>query len=646
MAVFKHLSPVLGGTLLAFSVGAEQTLSVITSAKDAFGTSKENESIGIYDASSVRGFDLSAAGNYQINGHYFVKSSGMSRFFVEQTNIKIGYGAIGSSMPGPSGVVNYQLRYPTAESNSSVRLGLESFTTRTLQAHMQGGTPDSAYGWSVGMGLEQNAGDAQGGLGESMILAGTLNMALSRDHRLQLLFGEYDFRRNSTFVIRLAEDNLALPREIDRQRYLGQDWAQNKGQSRILGGIYDWQVDSQWTIGASLFFSEDDDNQSFTQVFSVLTDSNLVDSLYVAAPKQRYRAWSGELTAAWQPGQSSLPQQLMLIARARLTTNHIGGERVYPLDRTVLGERPGVYQAPTFDNFTHDGLDEVEQYGLGLAYQVRLGQLQIGAGILVNQYDKRFEKLTEQHEEGLDPWIYNWNLLYPMSRRLSLYGSYAKGLEESGIAPASAANPNEVIPASLASQYDAGIQYQLTDKTKILAGLFRTTKSYAGLNNQNNEFGLLGEVTHKGLEISLSGEVQQGVNLVVGGVYTQAELAGDGPEGGHLGRHPVAVPKVKLIANLQFSPSDALTLDAGIEHLGPRYLSGRLDPISHQQKQTPSATRVNAGFTYQLPTEGPGSRIRLQILNLFDEFHYDVSSSETLTYSEPRTIRLLWDYLF
>ena len=55
---------------------AQATANALAVAEDAFGATQGAESIGIYDETAVRGFSLEAAGNYRINGRYFVKNSG------------------------------------------------------------------------------------------------------------------------------------------------------------------------------------------------------------------------------------------------------------------------------------------------------------------------------------------------------------------------------------------------------------------------------------------------------------------------------------------------------------------------------------------------------------------------------------------
>lgn len=122
----------MSAVLLTHSGGvlAQATANAVVGAEDAFGSSEGDESVGIYDQTSVRGFNLEAAGNYRIDGRYFVKNSGVSSFFVERTTIWIGYNALSLDFAGPSGVVDYKLRDPQRGEPSQATIGLDPRSPR------------------------------------------------------------------------------------------------------------------------------------------------------------------------------------------------------------------------------------------------------------------------------------------------------------------------------------------------------------------------------------------------------------------------------------------------------------------------------------------------------------------------------------
>lgn len=113
-----------------------------------------------------------------------------------------------------------------------------------------------------------------------------------------------------------------------------------------------------------------------------------------------------------------------------------------------------------------------------------------------------------------------------------------------------------------------------------------------------------------------------------------------------LGDKPVAVPDLKLISHLLYSPAWAenLQLDLNLDHVGRRAVSNRI--LSNgQQLQAASYTTVDLGFRYRLPSL-PALEIRGQVFNLLDKFSWDVNAAESLTYIPGRNFRLRLHYNF
>src|SRR4029453_17733530 len=211
---------------------AQANANVVKGASDAFGFTSGDESIGIYDETSVRGFDLEAAGNYRINGTYFVKSSGVSNFFLETRTVRIGYNTLNSVLPGPSGLVDYRLRDPAEGEPSLLTVGLDVYRQPYLDLLVKHRSNDDQLSLAAGLGLVFRLRDEQGAEGSSWILAGTLRKTVGAT-TLRLFGGEYQYRRDGAF--RFDPGNETLPPHVKRGDYLGQEWANKYGQRRIAG---------------------------------------------------------------------------------------------------------------------------------------------------------------------------------------------------------------------------------------------------------------------------------------------------------------------------------------------------------------------------------------------------------------------------
>lgn len=102
-----------------------------------------------------------------------------------------------------------------------------------------------------------------------------------------------------------------------------------------------------------------------------------------------------------------------------------------------------------------------------------------------------------------------------LRQRLVLYAGYAKGLEESPIAPTIAVNRDEAPPAIITEQKDAGIRLSLARDLRLVAGVFDIRKPYFALDG-DLLYRNLGELRNSGLEVSLAGRITPRLSAVLG----------------------------------------------------------------------------------------------------------------------------------
>ena len=112
--------------------------------------------------------------------------------------------------------------------------------------------------------------------------------------------------------------------------------------------------------------------------------------------------------------------------------------------------------------------DQIVQVGGGLAYRGRIGRLRLNAGILRTNYRKDVSGPGILASKlNTSAWLYNASAAYDLSDALTLYGGYSRGLEEAGIAPASAQNRYEVLEPAQARQVEAAAIVRLRKDVKL-----------------------------------------------------------------------------------------------------------------------------------------------------------------------------------
>jgi len=621
---------------------AQATANPVTNADDAFGFTIGDESVGIYDASSVRGFDLEAAGNYRVNGGYFVKSSGVSTFFVDTTTVRIGLNTLNVDLPGPSGVVDFKLRDPAAGEPSLLTTGLDEYEQPYLDLLLKRRSADARFSGALGLGLVFDKRDAQGGEdGHSWLLGGTGRASLG-PVTVRAFGGEYDYVRPGTFRFTL-DDPAARPR-LKRGRFLGQDWAMERGQRRIAGLLAETPLGGHWTLGAMGVFSQEDPSRAFSQLFLGVDQGLEARSLIIASPQQRATAWSGEARLAWAGETGAASHRVTFLARGRRSRNRFGGDQVLDLGRAVLDRPAAQVAAPDLSAARADLRDETDQWGLGASYRMSwANRLTVNAGVLRTDYEKTFIAADGvARGRSTAPVLYNIGGAVRLARGLDVYGSYSRGLEEAGAAPSSAANRNEVLNAIRVTQRELGLRYAVSDGLTLVVAGFETEKPYAGLDGATNVYRIVGSVRHRGVEASLSGRLGEDLTIVVGGAWLDPRLAGDEADSGAIGRRPVGVARLRGVANVNYTVSavPGLSLDAGLEHVGARPFRAAVGPGGRQPRLR-AEWEANLGLRYRLDVAGWRPTLRAQVLNAFGGYGLSVNGAETLDYTAPRRFRLL-----
>jgi iron complex outermembrane receptor protein len=229
------------------------------------------------------------------------------------------------------------------------------------------------------------------------------------------------------------------------------------------------------------------------------------------------------------------------------------------------------------------------------------------------------------------PWLLNATVTIDLAAAISLYASFTRGLEESDVAPETAANRDEAPPAIRTRQIDAGAKLRAAGMT-LIAGAFDIERPYFGVDG-SNFFRSLGVVRHSGIEASLSGSPTPGLTLVAGGSLIRARVEGDEVASGAIGNRPIDVPSRKIIASIDWRPpSSPTSVDATIEHIGPN-TADTLNLVD-----VAPYTTVNIGLRHRFKIDRLTTVFRIQATNLFNAYGWEVAGDNAFVYIQPRQI--------
>jgi len=602
--------------------------NAVRAADDAFGTSVGNERVGLYSPFGARGFSPVQAGNVRIEGLYFDYQADLNDRVISGSNVRVGLSAQSYPFPAPTGVGDFSLRKPGEEAVLSVVGGYGPFGG--LRVELDGQVPVSeTLGVAAGIGV--NKEELFFGGDRTLVNAAVIPRWQPSDSIEIIPF--WSMTKSSGQepqpIIFTAGD--FLPSRIERGVYFGQPWARSRFTGTNYGVVSNFSLGERTALRAGLFRSDFENGLNFTDLALNATADGVADRFIIAEADRRFASTSGELRLSQRFDEGDVRRHTIHLAlRGREQKRRYGGGQTISLGRARIDERIA-FEEPELE-FGPQTRDRVRQFTAGLGYEGRwrdVGELSLG--IQKTDYRKEVETPTGPLPVSTDsPWLPNGTLSIYATKDLVFYAGYTKGLEESPVAPEVARNKDEAPPAIITEQKDAGLRYAITDQLRLVAGVFDVKKPYYALG-EDLIFANLGTVRHRGVELSLAGQLLPRLNVVAGTVFIDAELSGEAVEQGLVGRKPVNAIRRVSSAALEYSMPwiEGLSVDL--------YYESTSDRIANRQNtlEVPSRYIVSPGLRYRFAIGDKPATFRAQVASANNVYGYNVIG-EGVYYNVPR----------
>jgi iron complex outermembrane receptor protein len=603
--------------------------NAVASAQDAFGTSVGNERVGLYSPFSARGFSPVQAGNVRINGLYIDYQADLADRLIAGSNVRVGLTAQGYPFPAPTGVADFSLRLPGSEAVASAVVGIGPFGGPRAEVDAQLPLTDT-LGIAAGVGVnrqELNHG------GEQRLLTAAVVARWRPAENVEIIpfWGIQDEDGQEAQPI-IFTDGAFLPPEIERRRYFGPEWAQNEGRDVNYGLLATFGF-GDWTLRGGAFRAIAHDYRNFTPLFLNTTAEGEADRVVVSNQARRFASTSGELRLTRQLAEGDRLHLVHLMSRARSGDRRYGGGQQFDLGRGRIDE-PIVAPEPDFA-LGPQTTDEVRQLTFGLGYHGmwrEVGELSLGV------QRSFYEKAVVRPSGALpvsksDPWLFNGTLSVLAGSDLAFYAGYAKGLEESPVAPDIAVNRGEAPPAIITEQMDAGFRYAITKDLRLVAGLFDVRKPYFALD-PGLVFRELGEVRNRGVELSLAGQITPRLSIVLGAVFLKARVSGDAVDLGLIGRRPVGSigRSVNGALNWNVPWIKGLSFDLAYQSTSDR-------ATAEETLFIPARYVASLGGRYRFDLIGKPATFRAQLASVNDVYGYS-NIGQGYYYNPPRQFQM------
>jgi iron complex outermembrane recepter protein len=621
--VFRRLLTAAASVAFVLPAAAQRVDdNAVASAEDAFGKSVGDSAIGIYNPDDVRGFSPADAGNIRIEGLYFDQQGFLTDRLQGGNTIRVGISAQGYPFPAPTGIADYELRKAGAKRLASVALNLGPFGGKNVEADVQLPIDGAQLGAAIGFGLYRDI-EPWGGTPEFFSTGATLRYAPRPGIEIVPFWARV--RRTSQETQPLIFPSGAfLPKRAPRGPYYGQPWALSGGIESNYGVVA--RADPLGLdVRFGLFRSGSYDDRSYADLlFNTDSQGNVGNHVIIREDGSRSTSTSGELRVAKSMGDGPRRHTLIASLRGRQQDRRYGGADV----QTYAGPFRSDAQKTLIEKTGVQGLkstDRVTQTTLGLGYRGQwrdVGELSIG--IQKTRYRKGvIDPVRGALPETKDsPWLFSVNGAIYVTPALAFYGGYTRGLEESQQAPDEAVNRNDAPPAIRTQQKEAGIRWTVATGVTALVGVFDIEKPYFNLDPADN-FRQLGNVRHRGVELSLAGEIAPGLNLVAGNVFLDQTVSGEAVTLGLIGRRPIGATKRHTVISLDYRLPwhTPLSIDATFE--------GTSDRTANRDNTLVIPTRavMALGARYRLKAGRTPVLVRALVGNVTNTFGWNVFGS-------------------
>jgi hypothetical protein len=614
--------------------------NAVRSAYDAFGVSVGNERVGLYTDRDARGFSPVSAGNVRIDGLYFDIRSNFPNRLVASSQIKVGLSAQGYAFPAPTGIVDYSLRAERQDNSVSVfgQVGpLTSYSAEIDGFVRVSDTISISAGANVRREetIEDIPIDSSWGAGfvtrwrpsQQLDVAGFYGRGERHDIRATpLVFTSGPF----------------LPPDIEPTGF-AQDWTEFDGYIESYGAYGRLALSDAWTLRTGLFRYNTGAEGLVSDLF-LRTDAAGRSALHRVTKElpNEQRSLSGEARLTGVFEGDTLRHTVHVSLRGRDLRRFFGGTAAVNLPTPAqIGVRVNE-PAPTTWAFGQQARDEVTHTAAGVAYALaRRGWGEASVSVQQTFYEKTVTPPAGAPETLRDePLFVNGALALTPTKKLALYASITRGLEEAPPAPENAVNAQQAPPAIETQQLDFGLRYALTPRLRMILGYFSIEKPYFNLDGAQL-YRQLGQERHAGIEASLTGALRDDLNVIVGVVQMEPEVNGPDVDAGLIGDRPVSQPDTTIKVNFDYRPSwlGGSSLDLAWSYASERAATmAGFAALGGEQLETEAFATLDLGGRYRFQIGDNPATLRVQVQNVADAFAWQVHPSGALYQSNPRGV--------
>lgn len=581
-----------------------------------------------YTIGSLRGFLVDGTSRTDGIPTY---SSMVSPEVVDKERVEVISGLSGffNGVGNVGGSINYVRKRPTVNRLANLTVGLNGGRNAYVHGDFGGRLDESGrFGYRLNAMLQDGDTAVKDQSIERQFVSGSLDWHASDRLLLQLdaSYSDRDLRGVDPWW-----GGGAFPDAPNPGNVYSPPWTQSKTQLKHAGVAMAFQLNDIFSVRARLERQESKQFLLFT--YNLFRPGQTGDYIIGGAGQYEFPNVKGTgghfyLDADLRFGSVSHKFTAGYYGNAADQTNTTYGPResyanVYNLRSSLpaVSPIPGPVNVPKFKeaDLQYDNFIFGDQIGIGEKWNLLLGINH--STIKTRTYEIDGTITTDYDDSRLSPSV---AALYKLTPRVSAYASFMKGLEKGGTADVlfdgyPVANAGEILPPLVSDQVEVGLKAQM-DNALFTAALFKLNKGleyYDVTEPTAPVFTQDGRQVHKGLELTLTGEVVKHL-IVVAGLTALDPKVEDSSDPTLAGMRPAAVAKRfgTLFAEYQIPALPSLFITGGAFYTGRVYLDGA------NTLTLPSSVSYDLGARYETQWGDRPIALRLNVANVTNEGYW------------------------
>ena len=562
---------------------------------------------------------------------------------IERIEALLGPASVLYGGANPGGTINIVTKQPLRDPFYALDATIGSYDFYQGAIDLSGPLNDSRkllYRLNVGY---QNTGSFIDFYDRSIFtISPVVSVAIGERTRL-VLEGEYTKRSTLTYL-GLPAVGTVLPNpngQIPRARFTGEPEGAIDTSLTRVGYRLEHQFSNNWSL-QNVFWARIQRNRPENEFYPIivgLADDNRTLNRNAIINTVDYDDYdlATNLTGKFSTG--SIKHQLLL--GVDLSSSFLGFKRsTAPAPINIFNPVYGLVTGPFAFAFDGEGLTKT--LGIYVQDQVTLTEnlkLLLGGRFdLFDQTNRFLSNTTSQSGDAFTPRV---GIVYQPIEPISLYASYSRSFfPNSGTTfDGSPFQPER------GTQYEVGVKADLNDRLSVILAFYDLTRSNVLTDDPDpdpahSDFSVqTGEQRSRGAELSISGEIIPGWNIIAGYAYTNAEITQDNTftVGNRLNNVPENAFNLWTSYEIQRGTLQGFGLGLGFFYVAER--QGDLD----NSFQLPSYLRTDAAIFYKRDR----FRTAVNFRNLFNVDYFESTSGLSQVYpGAPFTVQgtISWQF--